>query len=173
MIYKVGEIIPNAKGHPEGCIFDIDDSGARLVVYFYEPTTDEIEQFGSGHRFELRYVKLYNVIMILTKIGNLDWMDAPYNPNLSKNLTHVDSVSGSSGLSLTLLLVDSSTGILKHFRLIGLSTKFTNDLFKEVKIEKNNNFDVTQYGGFISQIFNQYTSKELVKLSSSYFKLKD
>ena len=80
-----GQIIDNFINYPEGVRFDIDDSGAILLVFFNNPTEYEIEQF--KYNFEIRFTHLYNVIMITTKIGNLNWMNAPYTPHLSKNLT--------------------------------------------------------------------------------------
>lgn len=90
MEYKIGQIVQNFKNHFEGVQFDIADDGAIMLVFFQGPTAEEMEQFKSGKIFEIWFVELYDVIIITVKIGNLNWMDAPYTPHLSKNLTMLE-----------------------------------------------------------------------------------
>lgn len=51
--YKVGQIIKDFIKHQEGAIFDVEDQGASLIIFFNNPTEEEKEQFESGHRFEI------------------------------------------------------------------------------------------------------------------------
>ena len=80
--YEVGQIIPAFMGHAENVYFNMDNGGATMFVFFQSPTMKEIEQFKSGKEFQIRFVELYDVIMLMAKIGDLDWMDAPYTPHL-------------------------------------------------------------------------------------------
>ena len=132
--YEVGQVVDNFKWHPEGVHFDIADDGATMIAFFQDPTTEEIEQFKSDKKFEIRFTELYGVIMITVKIGSLNWMDAPYSPHLSENLTKFPLPGTDQGLGLTLMLVDARTGEIKSIRLIGLSERFSKRLIGSSKI---------------------------------------
>lgn len=171
--YEAGQRIENFRNHAEGVHFDIDDSGATMLVFFQNPTTDEIEQFKSGKSFEIRFLELYGVIMITVKIGNLNWMDAPYSPHLSKNLEKFQIPNEGQGLGLTLILVDAVTGEIKHLRLLGLSERFTKRLFGVVMEEKIKEFNLSSYNNSINRIFSAYKTNQIVKLSKDYCKINE
>lgn len=168
--YEVGKVIDQYVGVPEGIRFDLSDSGALFVVLFRNPTQNEIDQFKAGTRFEMRFVKIYNVIMTLFKIGTLKWMDTPYSPHLSKGLTHFEKPEGNQGLALTIMLVDCISGELKHLRLIGLPNKFSIRLLNEVVVELQNPFDKQVYDQNMSAVMNRYQTSEIVKMARDYYK---
>lgn len=169
--YEVGQVIDNFKNHSEGVQFDIADDGATMVVFFDAPTQEEIEQFKSGKNFEIRFTTMYDVIMITTKIGNLNWMDAPYTPHLSRYLTRYQLSNEGKGLGLTLYLVDAATGEIKQMRLLGLSERFTRKLFGSAMELKMKEFNKNHYANTLNKIFSVYDTKQLVKISSDYCKL--
>lgn len=169
--YEVGQVIDNFRNHDEGTQFGLNDDGATMIVFFNRPTDDEIEQFKSGKNFEIRFIELKDVIMITTKIGNLNWMDAPYTPHLSKNLTKFQFPNENQGLGLTLMLVDATNGEIKHIRVLGLSDKFTKRLFGSVMELKMKEFNLAEYKRSINIIFNTYDTKKLVKMSRDYCKI--
>ncbi len=171
--YEVGQVVDSLKHHSEGVHFDIDDDGATMVVFFQSPTSEEIEQFKSGKKFEIRFTEIYGVIMITAKIGNLNWMDAPYTPHLSKNLTKFQLPDAGHGLGLTLILVDTITGEIKHMRLLGLSERFTKRLFGVAMTHKVKPFDKMEYNNSINRIFSSYQTNQIVKLSEDYCKIND
>lgn len=170
---EVGEVLENAVGKPEGVIIDVDDSGMQIIVNFYDPAPDEIAQFGQGISFEIKYVVLQkDVLMFTLKIGNLSWMDAPYNPHLSQNLTHdLPNFADGKGLGAILILTDAATGKVVSLRMLGLSEKFSNSLAKEVKNLKNKAFTRQEYDLHLAQIYTKYQTTDIVKLSSERCKI--
>ena len=166
--YEVGQVVEQFKNHQEGSCFDIDDSGAGLKVYFNNPRKDEIEQFAAGKKFEIRFVELYGVIMLTIKIGNLPWMDAPYTPHLSKNLTRLEVLDEGQGLALTLMLINAVTGEIKHLRLIGLPERFSRKLFAAIKEQKEKSFDKAEYAMAIRRIYSSYSCGQLSKMGNAY-----
>lgn len=169
--YEVGQVIENFINHEEGMHFDIDDGGATMLVFFKNPTQEEIDQFSSGKNFEIRFTELYKVIMMTAKIGSLNWMDAPYTPHLSKNLTKFELPNEGQGLGLLLVLVDAAKGEIKHMKLMGLSERFTKRLFGTVMERKmDDSFDVNEYNRTLSRIYSTYTTSQIVKLSRDYCK---
>lgn len=167
---KVGQKYDIFKSYTEGVKFDISDSGAHLIVYFNNPTLQEIQEFESKKRFEIRFSVFYNIIIITTKIGCLNWMDAPYSPHLSKNLSKIQFPQEGEGLSLTLILVNAVDGEVKNLRLLGLSEKFSQALVGTVLEEKMKEFNKEQYAENLNQIYNRYTTEKLVSYSNHYCK---
>ena len=170
--YTVGQKVEKFKNHLEGTKFDIADDGATLMAFSPSPRPDEIEQFKAEHNFEIRFTELYGVIMLTVKIGNLNWMDVPYTPHLSQNLTKFQLPNEGQGLALTIVLIDSNTGEIKSMRLVGLSEKFTRKLFGTVMDEKMNDFDASEYDQKLLQIYQRYTTKQIVSMSSDYCKIR-
>lgn len=169
--YKIGQVIPEFLNHDEMLQFDLADDGAFMLVFFKNPTEDEIEQFQSNQPFEIRLTKMKNIIFLMSKIGNLEWMDAPYNPHLSQNLTKYTLPSEGYGLGLMLILIDAVTGCVKSLRLLELSEKFTKSLYQEVINESVKDFDYKEYLKSINEIYMEYQTKDLKKLSNSYCKI--
>ncbi len=169
--YEIGQVINDFKYHPEEVLFDISDEGATLLVFFKNPTATEIEQFHAGKNFEIRFTELYGIIMLTAKIGNLNWVDAPYTPHLSKNLTTFQIPDGGQGLGLTLVLVNALSGEIAHMRLIGLSEKFSRRLLGTVMEHKMKPFNRAQYDNSLNRIFTAYSTEQIVKLSKDYCKI--
>ena len=163
--YEVGKRYNEFKGG-DGPKFAIDDAGASLIVQFSDPEPEEIEQFREGKPFEIKFTTLYGVIMISVKIGNLNWMDAPYSPNLSKGNTKYQMPQDGQGLALSIFFADSVTGELKHFRIVGLSTRFTQEIVKEVMSQKMAPFNIEEYYRNVDKIYQRYHTKDIVKLSN-------
>ena len=163
--YAVGEIIDRFINHSESTLFDIDDSGATMLAFMKHPTPVEIEQFKVGTNIEIRFTELHNVIMITAKIGSLNWMDAPYSPHLSRNLTMFQIPNKNLGLKLTLILVDAATGEIKYIRALGLSGMFTKQLFCAIMDQKMKDFDRSIYEKSIYKIFSTYPTTKIAKIS--------
>ena len=170
--YEKGQVLENFIGHNEGAYFDIDDSGAILMIFFNKPTQNEVEQFQAGHNFEIRFTNIKNIMMITAKIGTLNWMDAPYSPHLSKNLTKFQFPNEGQGLSLTLMLIDVYSGKIEHIRLIGLSEKFSKKMIGNILELKMSEFNQNEYMTNLNSVFARYATKDIVKMSRDYCKIK-
>ena len=92
---EVGKTFLPALGMGEGIKFGIDSGGATLMYMFDSPTRQEIRATKSGKRFEIRFITIDGIIWILSKCGNLNWVDAPYNPRLLSSA--LDSISITDG----------------------------------------------------------------------------
>lgn len=159
--YEVGKYLEGCpKNYQEGIRFDITDEGASLVAYFQRPTSEEVSQFKTG-KIKLGYCTYKNVIMLLIKIGDLEWMDAPYSIHLSKNLTEIQEVKEGQGLATMITLVDALGGEIKTLRLVGANHRLTKGLLKAIEEQKNMSFD--KYDENIAYLFRTYSIKELVK----------
>lgn len=170
--YEVGRTLNKAIGKGEGVYADVDDTGMQIIVLFHRPTPDEISQFKQGKPFEIRLVTLQNVMMFTLKIGNLNWMDAPYNPHLSLGLTQdFSEVELGKGMGAILILADAGTAQIKSIRMIGLSEKFTREFISEARRLKEKVFIKAEYDSNVKNICLKYNTKEIVKMSDVYCKI--
>lgn len=172
MVYTVGKKVDSFVLHEECVQFDIDNVGATMLVFFNQPTQKEIEQFNTDKSFEIRFVELEDVIMVVAKIGSLNWVDAPYNVHLSQNLSEFTLPDKDTGLALTLILVDAYSGEIKSIRFMGLSTNFTKKLLNATIEQKSKSFNETEYDKNIASIYAKYTTDQLVKMSVGYCKIR-
>lgn len=157
----VGEYLEGSpKNYAEGVKFSVSDGGGELIVFFQRPTAREIEQFKTG-KIKFGYYTYKNVIMLLVKIGDLEWMDAPYSVHLSKNLTKLQNVEEGQGLGTVIVLVDAVGGEIKTLRLVGANHRLTKGLFKAIEEQRKIPFD--DYDENMNYLFKTYTTKELVK----------
>lgn len=173
MIYEVGKTYKEFMGKPEECHFDIDDSGAVFWVTYNCPTPEEIKQFSSNHAFEARYASIYDIIMLQFKFGTLNWMDVPYTPHSSQNLTWLPEVTAGKGLGILVILADTANGEVKVLRYLSFSEKFSRELLKEVKYIQEKEFDRNVFNKNLNTIYSRYTTRDLLKISRSYCKLSD
>ncbi len=167
-----GQIVEGFKNHPEVPVFDLADGRAMLLAFFKYPSENEIHQFRSGKNFEIRFTEIGGVIMISVKVGTLKWMDMPYSPHLSENLTKFEA-PGYGGLALTLALADAVTGEIKSIRMLVLSEKFARRLLETAGAKKQEAFDMEAYKEAIAGINRRYTTKEIVGLSRDYCKISE
>lgn len=163
--YEVGELLHEGViRYQEGIRFDFDQDGPTLQVFFENPTPDEIMQMKQGN-FKIGYWQHKDIIFILTKFGDLEWMDAPYNIHLSKSFT-LATPEESQGYGLTIYFVDASTGILKVMRLIGLEHEFSLKLKEAIEAQGRMPFDKVDYANNISICYRTYSTKDMLKYAT-------
>lgn len=169
--FIVGKVYQEVIGHQEGMLFDVDDSGIMVKVFFENPTNNEIKQFDVDKPFEMKLVELRNIIFPLLKFGNLQWMDAPYSVHLSKNLTHLEVPTEETGLAMHIALYDTHTGKLCSNRIIGLSTNMSKKLIKIINEQKQKTFDRKEHDRNIRNVYAAYPTKKLVQMAIETFRL--
>ena len=171
--YVKGQIYEELKNHLEGVQFDITDESTVLMVYFNAPTPEEQQQFTAGNKFEIRFIELKNIIMLTVKIGNLEWMDAPYSIHLSPYLSDFKIPEEKIGLSMVIMLIDCSTGKIENMRQVVLSDNFSRKLLKTIMQQKESEFSVASYDIELNNLYRKYSTNELVRMSSNYCRLNE
>lgn len=169
--YAVGDIVESFKSWQEGVKFDINDGGAVLVILFNKPTEKEIEAIRSG-KAEFGLFAKDDVIFLLSKFGNLPWMDSPYHIALSRDLTKLQDIEEGQGYGLNIVLADCSTGEVKVLRYVGLSTAFSKTLKEQIENQDKKNFNPFEYDMKINRIYNTYSTKEMVNYSIANCKIR-
>jgi len=147
--------------YQEGIKFDFTNSGAYLYIMFNSPTKKEIENIRNGN-VEFAVYPADEVLFMLFKFGSLQWMDAPYSVHLSKDLVLQDIEEG-QGYALHITLINADNGIVEVLRLIGLSTKFSQQLKKLIEKQKDMPFDINSYNLKINYIYRNYSADDIAK----------
>lgn len=144
-------------------MFDVSDGGATLIVYLNRPTNHEVSEFKKG-KLKMGYYLYKNVIMLLVKVGDMPWMDAPYSVHLSKHITNLNDVGESQGLATTIMLVDAQNGEIKTIRVVGMNHRLTKGLFEAIRRQESISFE--NYDENIRYLYRTYSTKELLKRAS-------
>ena len=147
----------------EGIKFDITDDGCNVIISFKAPTLKEVEAITKG-KIKVGYYSENEVMFMLFKFGDMNWMDAPYSVYLSQNLTKINEIKDGQGLALNIYLIDASTGVLKGIRLVSLPTNFSLKLKSEIEKQKLTPF--CNYYSKIGEVYRKYTTKNLVKFAT-------
>lgn len=162
MLLEVGKLYKEGiYKYQEGIRFDFTNAGADLYIMYNSPTTKEIESIRRGN-IEFGIYPSEEVLFMLFKFGNLQWMDAPYSVHLSNQLELQEPKDG-LGYSLNVVLINASNGIVEVIRLIGLSTKFSIQLKKLIERQRERHFDRDQYALKLQEIYRNYKTSDLVQ----------
>lgn len=156
------------KIYQECVVFNFDPSGPILYIFFNKPTDKEIQQI-KNDKFEIGLYTQDEIIFILSKFGDLDWMDSPYSVHLSPAV-ELEQSKGKQGYGLNVLLVDASSGIIRAIRLIGLSNEFSCKLKDAMERQKTMSFNKIDYDQKINRIYSKYNTDNLVNLSSTFYR---
>lgn len=151
---------------PEGQQFDINDRRAILLVRWTKPTLKEIEEFGSGHKIEIRLTTVNDNMFLLFKFGNLNWFEAPYSPNLTYWTGPLQKTNQGNGYTVIIKLCDTN-GIIYRLRLISFTTEFSNALRNQIIQQKQLNFNIQKYDAELEAIYRKYSTEDLVEMSSA------
>lgn len=167
---EVGQKIENMVFQGDGIKFDMDDSGGVLLLSMSRPSHEEIESVKGD--LKLALTEKNGCLFILVKFGSMDWMDAPYHVQLSKNLTKLQPLEEGMGYSCNIILYDE-TCTVRVLRLIGFSTKFSRLLERKILDQMEDvSFDLGKYNSTINQIYANYSTNDLLKYAEIKYSLK-
>lgn len=167
MRFEIDGKYPNTKGKPDGVLFDIDDGGGQLLFLMDSPTEAEIKNVRYGS-IDFALFESRNIIFLLAKFGELNWIDTPYSVHLSKTYK-LRKITEGEGLSTLIMLVDTRTETIKTLRLVSFSTEFTRSLFS--LIEKQNEKQIENYDANLSYIYATTQTEKMVAQAIAKFSL--
>lgn len=161
LAYVVGERYDEMRGR-EGVVVDVADDGINIIIGFNNPTTEEISSVKSNSPFELRLYDYKGVIFFLMKFGSMNWMDAPYNVHLSRNLTELMTPGEDGGYAIHIMFFDSRTGELKSNRMVSMSNAQSHLLYKLIQEQKGRPFSKMEHDMTIANIYGRMTTKQML-----------
>jgi len=162
---EIGKPYRRIEGRGECVLFNIDYPNIELVYNLDSPTPKEYAETLAGKPFEIRAVEVSGVVFVASRFGALNWMDAPYNPNIGN--FHLDPVPpGTSGYGLQFILTDSRNWKILNMRLIGLGNRFSVKFYDMLYANKPKIADVAEHDAATKSVYSRYSTRDLVKLST-------
>lgn len=166
---SVGSVLPAALESPQGVFFLVDGSGIMVLLNFSWPTEKEIESWSTGQELELRICTVRDIPFLLIKAPGQNWVDAPIHPALCR--AELPLITDShSGFGLQLVMTDAANGKIKLNRLVGLGNDFSKALRLAISYVMED--APTDYAAELAEVYNTYTTDQLVKMSNYKYKLK-
>lgn len=144
--------------------FDIRPNGAELCVLFNRPSEREINAFKATQRAEFRLFEYNHILYMLAKFGEIEWVDAPYNPHISAVYPDI-KITGGLGLAISLIFADSASGLLHQYRLFGLDELTSRKIVKYIDGCRQYPLTRPQYDASIKDTYRRYTTRDMVRLS--------
>jgi len=142
---------------------ELDYINCNLIVGMKYPTKQEIKAYKSG-KIILKLIVRPHVIFLLFKIGNLDWCDVAYSNCLHQEIDHSKyqiNLQKNYPEKLKLMLVDNNSRVVKVYRVLKLSKKFTNILKDAIVEQYNNSPSVNNYNVEVKKIYNEFQPGQL------------
>ena len=163
--FETGKPFPLPLPKNEGASFSVEPFTLMLVYRYQKPTQEEIDEFTTGTS-QMAVPELRNTLSIETQFGRLGWSDVPYSTQLSERRKELPELSEKNrGYALDTFLVDISDNTLKAHRLVRLtpdfSRKFRNLLLDDMAKE----FDPASYEQAVAEVYRDYSTRDLLKMS--------
>lgn len=162
--FSVGTRYPQFATGTDAIRCAVTASGITLTVSLAGISASEEAQFQQGAPFELRFCTVRGVFFWLAKFGDMEWMDAPYNPALGEPV-ELDLIDDNEGYALTILLFDSDTGELRNVRLIGLGTDFSRAVRREIQGLLAEPLPAPVYDSVLASVMAAYPTRDLVRMA--------
>jgi len=159
--------------YPEAQYYQYDVNGHFVFLCFNNLSDQETQAFREN-KIELSFLVVKQVIFLLLHIqGFIDWSDLPYSYHLVydelKKIPEADFSPG-TGAPMLLVLVEGNTGIVKGIRILGLSSKFSNALHREIQEQAKTPFDRNAYDQTIDEVRSKFSCEELRRFSNYYYR---
>ncbi|MDD1626797.1 MAG: hypothetical protein LUQ26_04875 [Methylococcaceae bacterium] len=129
------------------------NSGAPMLIFNFSLSEKNIAAFQNGvSSFGLFAEK--DLLFFLFKIeGFLDWSDLAFTIHLAQD----ENIEDNGGyLPFNLVLVESSTSIIKALRMVTVSPTFRSVLAKAIEQQNDDPFNVIDYYNSIKVIYETY-----------------
>lgn len=156
--YQVGRKYPEWATKGDIIQMNYQDGFWNFIIGFPGITLEEVKNVQLGHA-QFAFADIDDCLFLLTKFGDFDWMDAPYEPRLYSEPQEYTSFAQGEGAPFFVFSVDTNTGELKAIRALGLGNVLSNRLHAVCR-EKDTRrpLDKEVYHAKISRLYQRYRS---------------
>lgn len=165
---EVGKKYPGNYNY-DGNFLEYDRSGFTLYYFMPNMTVNEVQGLKTG-KYKFAITEMAGILFLLSEFKpGLNLSDTPFHFGLYKDdrIKFLPrEIEEGQGLALTIIAVDSATGIVKVLRQIGLSTRFSRKLIEICTRQADERVNEQEYNMNIMRIQNSYQAKDLYKFRS-------
>ena len=160
IIYRVGQHIPDLASGQDSCMAQYIGGTLAFHILINHPNEALLRKADIIHnKIRLSLFTYRDVVTFAIKIGNLNWMDAPYTPHLDQkeDLPNINSPSNQA----LLVLIDSSDGQILRLRTFELPAVFARKLSVDIKELHQKPFSIEQHINNVQAIQNLYLPRDI------------
>ena len=142
----------------------LSEDGVELLLCMADPTEEEVQDVRTG-RSKFALVSGEHALILAYRFGSQPWSDTPWQATRQTDLTAglVDVPAGQR-LLLTIVLVDSTTGILRAIRTTTWNADFAGAVSRAILRQLRNRSADAQGAAEIAAWYRRYpTTKKLVE----------
>lgn len=168
--FTIGDLyIPGKTSWPEGVCYNFANGYHELFLRLDTPLKKEIDAVQNGE-VEFRLYVEKDVILLVYRFGKeLGWSDAPYNWHINPESmrTYPETLGDTEEVFFHIILVDSSTGILRAARTVRLGHEFSKDLHQAINQQIQLPFHKPTYDSNLRLIYAKFRSRDLAYRSKT------
>jgi hypothetical protein len=168
--FEVGKLYnPNKQRWLEASQYSFRGGQHELVLFFSNPTPQEVEAVRRGTAEFALDVELPLIVLCYRFCDGIPWSDAPYTYHvLSEHERGLPPETDGSTIRALLLvfLVDAETGILLAMRQVTLSPEFTTRLHEAIREQALLPWDRAEYDRALAELYRTRSTSVLVKTAS-------
>lgn len=154
---------PSVTEWPEGSIYNYDSSGHWILIMYRELTEEEIKGVQEGPIHFGLFVHA-PVLFLLHQCGRMGWHDCPYSwwrvPPEDRSLP--DVTPGYHAL-VKIVLIDSSTGLVRALRACTFSSEFTLRLHTAITGQSHIRWSDEEHQAIIQSVYRAYSPGKLAQ----------
>lgn len=172
-IFEVGKPYhPNRTRWPQTAQYNFMANEHHLHLFMPQPTIDEIAAVREGE-YAFALVVEQPAIFLLYRFGQaIPWSDAVYDwhrvPADQRTQPPGEAYVEGTGVPLTIVLTDATTGIVQTIRVVGLGTNLTNALHTAIRTQVAATYRQLEFDEAISRTYKQYRqSAQMLSLASA------
>lgn len=166
--YRVGDVYEEFKTGDMLAIIDyMEGSGWLLAVGYPNMTDQEVVMFSSS-TLQSAFTVINDRLFLLAKFGSFPWLDTPFEPARYPNPQNYPYFEDGKGINLTVLVVNTATGMVRHIRVVGLSNPMSNHLHAVCRDmdKRHRPFDNLVYEREVKEIYDRYPSSDAMLRSA-------
>lgn len=163
-VFEVGMRRAEWLGLPDGMVMDwTDECGLSLMVYWKNPSADELDAARAQSRFEIAFRDIDGVGFFGIKFGNLPWGDCVFSPNLySDRKLNFSEIEKGKSYALHIMVVDTERGELKVLRSLALGREFADKFRLWCLKSLERNLGRYSYNKVVDKVYSDYPTPEML-----------
>lgn len=165
--YETGKKYIELVSVADGVKIDFSDNKGRILLQYGRPDEREASNVSAG-RFRIQERILGGVMFFAFKFGDLNWMDAPYTPHLSRNPLPEDiEDSCKSGMEIDIVLADRNNGRVVSIRRVTIDSGFSRKMLKDSESLLQETFLAEKHDRTVDAMYANYSSADMVRLTNT------
>lgn len=170
-LFSVGTRYEEWNTKQDGYRVEWSESGLVLYAMLNGISEREKQQYEPQKELIVRYVIIEDICYFTFSFGDMPWSDCPFSPALYTTIGQKPSfvdIEEEQGLSLPILLIDTSTGELCKVRLVGLGHDFSVEWQEWAKKAAVTELKFAEYNKRIDKTYSEYSSVDLAKMGQKH-----